>query len=194
MISIILSIIGGFLVGRYSGIDFIHCSDMIQVGLYILFFFVGLDMGRNKDILRIFRRMGSEAIFIPILIALGSVLGGILSGIVFGYPWNQGAALGSGMGWYSLSGVIIEPYSKELAAIAFLSNIVREVIAIIFVPFIAANIGFFAAVSVPGAGAMDTVLPIISRSTDQKTTIISFFTGSILSFLIPILVQFFISL
>lgn len=41
------------------------------------------------------------------------------------------------MGWYSLSGVIIEKYNQELAVIAFLSNIFREVLGIAIVPIAA---------------------------------------------------------
>ncbi len=194
MISIIISILLGMLVGRFSGLPFTYTSEIIQVGLFMLLFLVGLDIGRSDDLLRIFRRMGKEAVVVPALIVLGSIVGGVIVGILFGYSWNEGAALGSGMGWYSLSGVIIEPYSSELSAIAFMSNIVREVIGIAIVPIIALKVGFLSSVSVPGAGAMDTVLPIISKATNQKTTIIAFFTGTILSFLIPILVQFFIAL
>ena len=194
MISIIISILLGMLVGRFSGLPFTYTSEIIQVGLFMLLFLVGLDIGRSDDLLRIFRRMGKEAVVVPALIVLGSIVGGVIVGILFGYSWNEGAALGSGMGWYSLSGVIIEPYSSELSAIAFMSNIVREVIGIAIVLIIALKVGFLSSVSVPGAGAMDTVLPIISKATNQKTTIIAFFTGTILSFLIPILVQFFIAL
>lgn len=194
MISIIISIVLGVLLGRFSGLPFTYTSEFIQMGLYLLLFFVGLDIGRSDDLLRIFRRMGSEAVIVPLLVIVGSILGGVLAGLVFGYNWNEGAALGSGMGWYSLSGVIIEPYSSELSAIAFLSNIFREVIAIATVPIIASKIGFLPSIAAPAAGAMDTVLPIISKATDQTTTIIAFFTGTILSFSIPILVQFFIAL
>ena len=61
MISIIISIVLGILLGRYSGLPFTYTSEFIQIGLYLLLFFVGLDIGRSDDLLRIFRRMGSEA-------------------------------------------------------------------------------------------------------------------------------------
>lgn len=194
MLAIIISIVLGILVGRFSGFEFAFSSSLIEIGLYVLLFFVGMDIGKSDDLFRIFRRIGKDAVIIPLLVIGGSIVGGIAIGLIFGYTWNEGAALGSGMGWYSLSGVILEPYSKELSAIAFMSNIMREVISMATVPLVVKIFGSLSGIAEPAAGAMDTVLPIISKATDQKTTILAFFTGTILSFSIPILVQFFIGL
>lgn len=194
MIRIFIVILIGFVTGIVTKFDTSFTGDLIQIGLYVMMFFIGLDMSDSESLLRIFRRLGLKAGMLPILIICGSVVGGVITGLLFGYSWNEGAAIGSGMGWYSLSGVIIEPYSQELSAIAFMSNIFREVIAIGLVPFVALHIGHSESIAVPAAGAMDTVLPIIARSTDQNSTILGFFSGTILSLSIPFLVSFFINL
>lgn len=190
MLTIILSIIFGLIIGYFIG-PMSFTASGIEILLCALLFLVGLDLGRSDDLLRIFRRMGKETIFIP-LYNNRVYFGGVVAGFVFGYNFFEGAALGSGMGWYSLSGVIIEKYNQELAVIAFLSNIFREVLGIAIVPIAAKKISYLSSIPIAGAGAMDTVLPIISKNTDNKTTIIAFFTGAILSASIPILVQFFI--
>lgn len=173
MLTIILSIIFGLIIGYFIG-PMSFTASGIEILLCALLFLVGLDLGRSDDLLRIFRRMGKETIFIPLLTIIGSILGGVVAGFVFGYNFFEGAALGSGMGWYSLSGVIIEKYNQELAVIAFLSNIFREVLGIAIVPIAAKKISYLSSIPIAGAGAMDTVLPIISKNTDNKTTIIAF--------------------
>jgi uncharacterized membrane protein YbjE (DUF340 family) len=71
---------------------------------------------------------------------------------------------------------------------------VREVLAILCIPFIAKYIGDLEAIAPAGATAMDTTLPIISRNTNAKAVIISFITGIILSLLVPVIVPIIIQL
>ena len=85
-------------------------------------------------------------------------------------------------------------YSSELSALAFISNVTREIIAILLIPIIAKHIGFVESIAPAGATAMDTSLPVVSKSTDSTTVIISFITGMVLSFAVPILVPIMINL
>lgn len=98
------------------------------------------------------------------------------------------------MAWYSLSAIMITPYSKELSVLAFLTNVCREVFAIVLIPLVAKYIGSEEAIAPSGATAMDTTLPIISKATDARTAIIAFITGFILTLSVPILVTLLLSL
>lgn len=181
---------GKFFVGEAVGL----ISSFMDIGLCALLFFVGIDIGKNKDVLKQIKEIGVKAISTPILVALGSIVGAIFCGILFDYNINESAAIGAGFGWYSLSAIIIAPYSSELSALSFMTNVSREILAIISIPFVAKYIGYNEAVAPAGATAMDTTLPIISKATDGKTAIIAFVTGLILSILVPILVPIFIGL
>lgn len=181
---------GKFFVGEAVGL----ISSFMDIGLCALLFFVGIDIGKNKDVLKQIKEIGVKAISTPILVALGSIVGAIFCGILFDYNINESAAIGAGFGWYSLSAIIIAPYSSELSALSFMTNVSREILAIISIPFVAKYIGYNEAVAPAGATAMDTTLPIISKATDGKTAIIAFVTGLILSILVPILVPIFIVL
>lgn len=192
-IKIILAVIIGGVVGFFVPDSFYAATDvLLTIGLCLLLFFVGIDIGKNKNVMRDIKRSGRLFFLIPLGVAVGSLLGAIGVGFLLGYPINESGAIGSGMGWYTLSSIIIAPYSSELSVLAFLTNVVREVLAIALIPIIAKHIGFIEAIAPSGATAMDTTLPIISRNTNGETAILSFSTGLILSTMVPILVPLFL--
>ena len=98
------------------------------------------------------------------------------------------------MGWYSLATTLLAPYSLEISAVAFLSNVMREVLAIVFVPVVAKHVGYLECVAMPGAAAMDTVLPVVVGATHQRVTLYSFTSGIVLSLLVPVLVPLIVAL
>lgn len=192
-VKIILAVVIGAVMGLFIPETFYEITDyMLTFGLCLLLFFVGIDIGKNKNILKEIKKTGHLFFIIPIGVALGSILGALFIGLLLGYPINEAGAIGSGFGWYTLSSIIIAPYSSELSVLAFLTNVMREVFAIALIPIIAKKIGFIEAIAPAGATAMDTTLPIISRNTNSETAVLSFSTGLILSTLVPILVPLFL--
>lgn len=187
---ILLSVISGIGLGYILSIgEYIFNFDIIMdLGLMFLLFFVGIDIGQNKDIFSMVKKLGFKVIFVSISIILGSIIGAILGGYVLGIPYNEAGAIGAGLGWYSLSSMILASYSAELSALAFLSNVIREILALITIPIIAKHIGKFETIGTSGATSMDTCLPVISKSTDSETTIVAFITGVICTISVPIIV------
>ncbi len=184
--SVILGAVAGYFVVPESFAG--NISSVVDIGLMILLFFVGMDIGKQKDILTKIKSLGVKILLIPAAIIAGSIVGGIVGGFVLSMPLNEGAALGSGLGWYTLSSTILmsEGYI-ELSALAFLSNVFREVIGLITIPLIAKYIGNLETIAVSGATAMDTSLPVISSSTDAETTVIAFVSGVICTSAVPII-------
>lgn len=162
----------------------------ISGGLALLLFFVGIDIGSNRGILGKIRRIGLKVFLVPLMVAVGSIFGTTLAGIFMGMSAVESAAIGAGFGWYSLSAIELSKHSAYLGTLAFVTNISREIIALVSIPFIAKYIGKLEAIAPAGATAMDTVLPVISRSTNAHIAIISFITGVVLSSMVPILVPF----
>lgn len=193
---IILAVVMGTGVGYFIfPSDWYSYTDtVISIGLCILLLFVGMDIGKQKDLFKQIKKIGANILIIPSMVAIGSIVGAIIFGSFIGIRFNEAGAVGAGFGWYSLSAILLSDYSSELSAIAFLSNVFRELIAIISIPFIAKYIGHYEAIAPSGATAMDTTLPIITRYTDSKTAVASFITGVILSALVPIIVPMIIGL
>lgn len=192
LLSVALGIGFGYFLLPTSFLD--HTGLIIDIGLCMLLFFVGMDLGKQKDILKNIKEIGYKVIFIPIGVIIGGVVGGMIGGGILGIPLNEAGAVGSGLGWYTLSAMMLSDYSTELSTLAFLCNVIREVLALVILPFVAKYIGYLESVSICGATAMDTALPIISKSTDSNTTIISFITGVIASVSVPIVLPIILSL
>jgi uncharacterized membrane protein YbjE (DUF340 family) len=187
-------------VGVLSGLFLIPDSlygatgTLLDIGLCMLLFSVGVDIGSNKDIFKNLKNVGFKLLIVPAATVLGSLFGGILCSILFKMNLFGSLAVASGFTWYTLSAIIITPVSAELGTIAFLSNVFREIIAFISIPFIAKHIGYLETIAVGGAISMDTGLPIITRNTSQEVVIISFISGIIISLMVPILVPIFVGL
>lgn len=202
-ISLIISVVTGICLGiglNVSGILQDHHGLMeltgilMDIGLCGLLFLIGIDIGKQKTVLKEIKEMGFKILWVPAMIALGSISGAVLVGFFLKMPINESAAVGAGFGWYSLSAVILADYSDSLSAIAFLSNVVREILAILVIPFIAKYIGKVESVAPSGATAMDTTLPVIAKYTDSQTAIVAFVSGSVLSMMVPFLVPLIINI
>jgi len=194
---IFISVLLGIGVGYFFLPSTISSSMgiIIDIGLMILLFFVGMDIGKQKDVFGKIKKMGLRILLVPVAIIIGSVVGSILAGILIKMPINEAGAVGAGLGWYTLSSTILlaDGY-VELSALAFLSNVFREIIALITIPLIARYVGKLESVSTAGATAMDTSLPVISRATDPQTTIIAFITGVICTAAVPIILPIILKL
>ncbi|MTI71218.1 MAG: lysine exporter LysO family protein [Firmicutes bacterium] len=195
-LNIILAVVIGIFTGYFLLPESILASTglIIDIGLCLLLFFVGIEIGKNKEVITKIKKMGLKILLIPIMIIIGSLFGSIIAGFILGIPFNESGAIGAGFGWYTLSAMILADYSSELSALAFISNVVREIIALISIPLIAKYIGDIESIAPAGATAMDTSLPVISKSTNPKTAIVSFITGVVLSTAVPILVPIFINI
>ncbi len=196
-LSILLSVLLGVGAGYFLLPPTVGASIglIVDVGLMVLLFFVGIDIGKQKGILEKVKKVGFKVFLVPLVVTLASVLGAVLAGILLKIDLNEAGAVGAGLGWYSLSSTILLAEGLvELSALAFLANVFREVAALILIPLVAKKIGFLEAIGPAGATAMDTALPVISRSTSPQVAIISFITGVTCTIIVPILLPIVLNL
>ena len=194
-------IIGSVVFGILLGLFFLP-ENLIKVmdkvttfALAALLFGVGVDLGKNKEIFQQLKSLGWQILLLPVLIAIGSIIGAVIIGFFIGLTSSEAAAVGAGFGWYSLSGVILgKLHSVELGSLAFLSNVFRELITIISLPLIVKYLGKLTGIAPGGATTMDVTLPVIKETAGEETVIPAFFSGAVLSILVPILVPFLIGL
>lgn len=170
-------------------------ENLTQYALAVLLFGVGIDMGFRHHVFAQIKTLGWRIVMIPLFVAAGSILGTILTGTVLGFAFREAGAVGAGFGWYSLSSVILtEIYTVELGSMAFLTNILRELMAILSIPLIANILSPVAAIAPCGATSMDVTLPLLKEAGGEAIVIPAFINGVVLSALVPILVPFFINL
>lgn len=186
----------GMLAGYFLVPDTIvaYCGQVIDLGLYLLLFLVGMDMGRQGTVVSDIKAAGFQVLLIPVAVAAGSLAAAALTGLVLDIGPKDAMAVAAGFGWYSLAPSLLAPYSLPVSAVCFLANVMREVFAILAIPLVARRIGFVESVALPGAAAMDTVLPVVIGATHERITIYSFTSGVILSLAVPLLVSAIVAL
>ena len=164
--------------------------------LCLLMFSVGLSLGHDKDSVRKFRSLSPRLLLLPAMTVLGTFLGvTAVSVLIKGRTFSELLAVSSGFGYYSLTSVLITQYKGvELGAIALLANIIREVITLLFAPWMVRFFGPLAPVSAGGATTMDTTFPVIIRNSGKEFSILSIYHGFITDLSVPFLVTFFCSL
>lgn len=193
-------IVGAVLVGMLAGRFLLppavseSCGTIIDFGLYLLLFLVGVDMGKQGGVWDSIRQAGFGVLLIPVAVCVGTFAGAALAGLFLPMGVKDSIAASAGFGWYSLAPTLLEKYSLSVSATAFLSNVMREIFSILLVPVIAPRLGYVEAVAPCGATAMDTLLPMVVSSTSDRITIYSFVSGVILSLAVPILVPAIVAL
>ncbi|MEG1935455.1 MAG: lysine exporter LysO family protein [Rikenellaceae bacterium] len=194
---IISFFIAGVILARMDLLhDFFYATDYTVFVLYLLMFFVGISVGSDSGIFSSVKRYGYKIFLLP----LGTILGTLIGCTVVGLVWHGRSladclAVGSGFGYYSLSTIFITQLrGAELGTVALLSNILRELTALLFAPLLVMVFGRLAPISVGGATTMDTTLPIITRYSGKDFVAIAIFHGFVVDFSVPFLVTFFASL
>ena len=192
--AVIGSLILGVIVGRYAVTpsQALGFETLAHWALMLLMFSVGISVGTNKDV---FKKLGNHHIkilIIPVGVIIGSLGGGIISALVLGMPLNEGLAIASGLGWYSLAGVLLTDLAgAEIGTIAFLSSLMREVIAFMIIPFVAKRFNNYTAIAPAAATSEDTTLPILIKYTNEEIVLIAVVNGVVCSTLVPVLINAF---
>ena len=164
--------------------------------LCILMFSVGISLGNDPNSFRQFRNLDPRLVFLPLMTIAGTWLGVIaVSFFLKNRSLTDCLAVGSGFGYYSLSSILITQCKcAELGTIALLSNIMREVMTLLFAPWMVKYFGKLAPISAGGATTMDTTFPIIVRYSGRDFAVVSIYQGFVVDFTVPFLVTFFFSL
>lgn len=194
---LIITIVIGVAFGRWFMPDqlLLHLENITTIALCLMLVGIGIGIGSQKETWSRLRNLGWRIMLVPLLVASGTLAGAMLAGFILGLPLGEASAIGAGFGWYSLSGVILTKiHSVEIGALAFLTNVMREVMSLLLIPVLAVRLSFLAAVAPGGATTMDTTLPLIARTTDTDTTVIALVNGTTLSGMVPLLVPLLISL
>lgn len=192
---VLLMLFGGVILARlFKALSVIapFIDNIITAGLSVMVFVAGLGIGQSGSFSSDIRRSGLGLLIVPVATLTGSILTSVLLAPLFGLTPAQSGACGGACGWYTLSGMLLSRYDMKLGAMAFLTNLFRETLSLIIVPFIARRFGPFSAVSLCGATAMDSTLPVIIRSTSPSMSIVAFTSGVLLSLVVPVVLNIFV--
>ena len=194
----------GCLLGWFGWLPaFIRENDLSVYVLYLLMFQVGLSIGSDKQLKQILRNIRPRLLCVPLATIVGTLSFTALASLLLS-RWGvfDCLAVGSGFAYYSLSSILItqlkEPslgaqVAAELGTIALMTNIIRELFALLGAPLFMRYFGRLAPICAGGATTMDTTLPIITRYCGNECVFVSLFHGFLVDFSVPFLVTFFCS-
>lgn len=192
---ILLFFCGGVLAGLAHIVPTSVSMDAVSFfALCVLMFCVGVTVGSDRGMLRRFRSLNPHLVLLPVFTVLGSLAGSLAVSALLSYRVTDVLAIGSGLGYYSLSSVLItDMRGADLGTVALLANISREVITLLLAPLMVRFFGVLAPISSGGATTADTTLPVIVRVSGSRYTVLSIYHGCVVDFSVPFLVTFFCS-
>ena len=169
--------------------------------LYVLVAQVGLSIGSSKDLKSIVKDIRPKYLLIPLATIIGTLLFSAFASLLLS-QWSifDCLAVGSGFAYYSLSSILITQFKEaslgiqlatELGTIALLSNIFREMMALLGTPLLVKYFGKLAPISAAGVNSMDVVLPIITRYSGKDMIPVAIFHGILIDLTVPFFVSFF---
>lgn len=187
-----------FIAGLAAGIylpapDLMSLEWLKTASINLLLLLIGIGVGADVATFACLRSINPGMLVFPFLAAAGSVIGTGLAAILLpAVGFRHGMAVGAGFGFYSLSSIIItDLVGIELGTIALLTNLVRELFTVVTTPLQVKLINKMAPIASAGATSMDVCLPVIQRYAGNEYTLLSIFSGVVLSVLVPILVPLF---
>ena len=201
-----LIVIVFFCVGCIMGVFNKFQFDTHTVSMYILYALMlqRISIGSNKNLKAIISHLHPKMLLIPLGTITGTLLFSALASILLS-QWSvfDCMAVGSGFAYYSLSSILITQFKEptigiqlatELGTIALLTNIFREMMALLGTPLIKKYFGKLAPISAAGVNSMDVLLPSISRYSGKEMIPIAILHGILIDISVPVFVSFFCNL
>ncbi|MGQ7247303.1 lysine exporter LysO family protein [Halomonas sp. V046] len=197
-LSLVAVVIGGILLGvalgaAFGPAPFAMAETLAEWVLYVLLALIGCQLRNSgmplKQIL-----LNRHGLFIAVTLAASSLIGGLVAAPLLDLSWNEGLAMASGFGWYSLSGILIgDQLGPLLGGVAFFNDLTRELLAFILIPLVIRRYAPLA-IGYGGATSMDFTLPVIQQHGGVACVPIAVVSGFLLSLLSPPLILFLLSL
>ena len=184
---ILCCFITGILLAYYRYVpDIFLTYDYSNYILPVMMFFVGIGIGGDiKSLYVPIKKYKLKIILIPLAIIITALISPL-----FDITTKETIAIGSGFGYYSLSAIFLNKLAGyEIGMMALISNMTREITALLFIPILARYCGKLAPISAAGATSIDTTLPIIAKSCGEQFIVISIFHGILVDISVPIIIS-----
>ena len=204
-----LIIVGAFALGCVAGVmgwlpEWLRGGDVTVWILYALMLQVGISVGSDSRLKEILHTLSPRLLILPCATIVGTLLATFtISFLLSRWSTAEVLAVGSGMGYYSLSSILVtslkEPSigavaAAELGTIALIANIFREIMTLLFAPFMVRWFSPLGPICAGGATTMDVTLPVITRFSGKDWVFVSIVHGIVVDFSVPFLVPLFCSL
>lgn len=187
--------------GFFFNLPFVEISNWC---LYGMVFFVGINIGSDKTILKVIKKLSPRVLLLPAVTYFGAIIGSVLAFYVIKIIGGIGgtevsflntATIASGLGYYSLSAILVtQAWGAEMGSAALLSNLFRELGTIIFASLLSRKFGKYAVTSSGGVTVTDTTLPMVLKCDGNEMFPVAMYSGVVLNVVVPFILTFLLSL
>ena len=161
---------------------------LTDVCLKIMLVAVGLGLGFTP-LAKLSDSFRKTTLLLPLVTIIASLAAGALASLWLIPRLGHSMAVTAGFGWYSLSGVLIADLGNpQLGALAFLSNLFRESLALLSIPLLQHWSKSASAIAAAGATSMDVSLPVLTLYGAGPLLPLAVYHGFVLSLAVPVLV------
>lgn len=193
----------GCLAGAFAIVDFDAHEASVYV-LYALMLLLGINLGCSRDPKMFITSLKPQTLLVPLATIAGTLLFSALGSFLLS-RWSMFdcMAVGSGFSYYSISSILITEIKSaslgvqiatELGTIALLSNIFREMTALICAPLFRKYFGYLAPISAAGIGSADISLPAITHYSGPDAIPVAIIHGLLIEISMPFFVTLFCQL
>lgn len=113
-----------------------------NLAVYAMLAAVGMSLGFDSRAWRILRDLKGWVVLVPLMIIVGTFLGGVAAWTMLDMSFRDVMAVAAGFGYYSLSSMLINQLADvSLGSMALISNMVRELVTLLFAPLFARVFG-----------------------------------------------------
>ena len=199
LITLLFFLLGG-VVGACASVSVDTHRASVYV-LYLLMLLLGISLGCSRDPKQIVASLRPDALLLPLATVGGTLLFSAMGGFLLS-RWTafDCMAVGSGFAYYSVSSILITEIKSaslgvqvatELGTIALLSNIFREMAALLCAPLFRRYFGYLAPISAAGIGSSDISLRAIARYFGPDAIPIAINHGLLIEISMPFFVSLF---
>ena len=199
LITLLFFLLGG-VVGASASVSVDTHRASVYV-LYLLMLLLGISLGCSRDPKQIVASLRPDALLLPLATVGGTLLFSAMGGFLLS-RWTalDCMAVGSGFAYYSVSSILITEIKSaslgvqvatELGTIALLSNIFREMAALLCAPLFRRYFGYLAPISAAGIGSADISLPAIARYSGPDAIPLAIIHGLLIEISMPFFVSLF---
>lgn len=196
-----------FLFGCVAGVSYAVDFDVHPTSVYVLYvlmLLLGINLGSNRNLRQFVLSLNFRTLLVPLATVSGTLLFSAIGGFLLS-RWSifDCMAVGSGFSYYSVSSILITQIKSpsigvqlatELGTIALLSNIFREMTALIGAPLFRKYFGYLAPISAAGIGSSDISLAAIARCSGPEAVPVAIVHGILINISMPFFVSFFCKL
>ncbi|MEB3767731.1 lysine exporter LysO family protein [Acinetobacter sp. MD2] len=156
--------------------------------LYVLIFLIGVDLSTVQ-----LQSLTKRHFSVPVVAVVAMLISAGILSLLSHYSFLTLMMVGSGFGWFSLSGSLIATLTNpELGSFALLTDLMREFYAIALLYLLGQRMPY-PVIGVCGATSMDSTLPFVKKNCSQLEVQVAIFSGFVLTLIAPFLIVLFAS-